>query len=68
MKHGHGSLFCYDTETVLFEGEWRENIPVRNIGSSSDKVVVNHRNGKKIFEGTINKEFGENGWFHGFCT
>jgi hypothetical protein len=66
MKHGHGSLFCYDTETVLFEGEWKENIPVKNIASSSDKVVINHRNGKKIFEWHISKLPG--GWFGGYCT
>ena len=66
MKHGSGKIYCQSTNKVIFEGEWRDNIPYKNKGGNSDLITFYHRTGIKIFEGTIKK--AEDGWFEGNCT
>ena len=64
-KEGHGTLFCDDTGKELFKGEWRNNLPYKNDGSSSNVVTINHLKGKKMFEGTL--DMAEDGWIEGNC-
>ena len=69
VKHGQGEIVFIPTETVLFKGEWKDNLPSRNAENSNPKktdVVINSLVGHKHFEGSINYNESQN-ILEGYC-
>jgi hypothetical protein len=57
LKHGQGEIKCLDSGIVIFGGQWKDGLPMRNDGSNDDsKVTFYHRIfGNRIFEGSVNR-------------
>jgi antitoxin component YwqK of YwqJK toxin-antitoxin module len=56
-KEGYGEIYCYDTQKFIFKGIFKDNLPLKNAGRGDDSLVfLNHRNGNRMFEGTIKRE------------
>ena len=83
-KNGYGEIYCDESQKYIFQGDFKDGLPWKNVADSSrienvDKkgvlnnqsiskegkegvVELNHRNGTKIFEGTIARNKREGNW------